>query len=117
MSIMQRQTGKEHEFEKMIQEFTDCAHESSECLIYSFFKSFSEPGGYIVFYKFTSKKAQDEHIANLAKKIGPAKSKGELLEKFFELIITPRQDRRGMLRKIIIFRYNVPVAETTGYLP
>lgn len=79
-------TGKESEFKKIALMCVECAHESRDCLHYSFFQSLINPREFIVYYRFTSKKAQDRHIENLQKKIGPAKSKQDLPDKFLDLL-------------------------------
>jgi quinol monooxygenase YgiN len=78
--------GMEDEFEKIARTCVVCAHESKDCISYAFFKSLTNRREFIVHYKFRSKKAQDAHIANLHAKIGPAKSKYDLPDKFLNLL-------------------------------
>ena len=74
------------EFETIARKCVTCAHESKDCISYSFFKSLTNPREFIVHYKFKSKRAQNEHIENLQKKIGPAKNKRDLPDKFLDLL-------------------------------
>lgn len=78
--------GKEDEFKKIARICTDCAHESQECLYYEFFRSLSNPREFLVYYRFTNRKAQDAHIAHLHEKIGSAESKRDLPDKFLKLL-------------------------------
>lgn len=78
--------GLEHKFKDIALQCTRCAHESKDCLYYSFFQSITNPFEFIVYYRFTSKKAQDIHITNLQKKIGPAEDAQDLPVKFLELL-------------------------------
>lgn len=78
--------GKEGEFKKIALTCERCAHESKDCVYYSFFRSLTNPREFLVHYKFTSRAAQDRHIENLQKKIGPGKSKRDLPDKFLHLL-------------------------------
>lgn len=78
--------GKEEEFKKIALLCTQCAHESKDCLYYTFFRSVTNPQEFLVYYRFKNKKAQDKHIENLHRKIGPAESKRDLPVKFLELL-------------------------------
>jgi quinol monooxygenase YgiN len=77
---------KEKDFKKIAIKCDECAHESKDCLYYSFFQSITNPNDFIVYYRFTNKKAQDEHIKKLQQKIGPAKDNRDLPAKFLELL-------------------------------
>ncbi|SRR6266404_4857165 len=78
--------GEEKNFEQIAKICVECAHESKECLYYQFFKSITKPNEFLVYYRFKNKKAQDIHIQNLHKKIGPAKKDRDLPIKFTELL-------------------------------
>jgi quinol monooxygenase YgiN len=78
--------GNEEKFKEIALKCQQCAHESEECLYYSFFQSITDPKEFLVYYRFKDKKAQDKHILNLQKKIGPAKGKRDLPNKFLELL-------------------------------
>ena len=79
-------TGKENEFKKIALLCEKSAHESKDCLYYSFFRSLTNKREFIVYYRFRNRKAQDKHIENLQKKIGPADSKRDLPDKFLNLL-------------------------------
>lgn len=83
---MQTKEGKEDEFKKIALKCEECAKESNGCLYYSFFRSLTNPREFLVYYRFTNRKAQDAHIENLQKKIGPAESKRDLPNKFLNLL-------------------------------
>jgi quinol monooxygenase YgiN len=78
--------GKESEFKKIAIQCVKYAHESSGCLSYAFFRSLTNPREFLVHYRFTNKKAQDKHIENLHKKIGPAEGDRDLPRKFLNLL-------------------------------
>lgn len=78
--------GQSQNLESVISEFVKCAHESTDCVYYTFFRSISNPLEYLVYYRFTSKLAQDEHIKNLHTKVGPPRIERDLPEKFLDLL-------------------------------
>lgn len=89
-------SGNEETFRQVALKCVECAHESKDCLYYNFFQSLTDPKEFIVYYRFTSKEAQDKHIENLHKKIGPARSGRDLPIKFLELL----QDEEVVLFKL-----------------
>lgn len=98
ISVVYRVTAKpgmEDDFRKVALECTKIAHESKDCLYYSFFQSLTNPQDFIVYYRFTTKKAQDIHIKHLQERIGPAEGDRDLPIKFLELL----QDEEVVLLK------------------
>jgi len=80
--------GEENALRSIVRECVSYAHESKDCLYYTFFESLTKPGEFIVYYRFTNKAAQDVHIKHLQEKIGPAKEEGDLPIKFLNLVAT-----------------------------
>lgn len=78
--------GCEELFQDVALKCTECAHESADCLYYTFYASLANPREFLVYYRFTDKAAQDRHIEHLQHKIGPASGKGELPDAFLDLI-------------------------------
>lgn len=78
--------GKDKEFKQIALKCVECAYESKDCLYYTFFRSLTDPREFMVYYKFTNKEAQDRHIENLGKKIGPARQNRDLPENFLRLL-------------------------------
>ena len=78
--------GKREELIQIIHQFTKCAHKSVDCHYYTFFQSLENNKEFLVYYRFANKIAQDDHIKNLHKKIGPAPTGRDLPEKFLNLI-------------------------------
>lgn len=88
--------GMDEKFKDIALQCTKCAHESEDCLYYSFYQSIVNPNEFIVYYRFTNKRAQDIHIKNLQEKIGPSKGNRDLPIKFLELL----QDEEVVVFKI-----------------
>lgn len=78
--------GQSQNLENIISDFEQCAHESPDCIYYTFFKSISNSLEYLVYYRFATKLAQDEHIKNLQTKVGPPRIGRDLPEKFLDLL-------------------------------
>ncbi len=66
---------KEKQFEEVAIKCEEIARSSKDCIYYSFFRSLSNPREFVVYYRFSSKEAQDKHTEKLQKALGPAPDK------------------------------------------
>ncbi len=77
---------KEKQFEEVAIKCEEIARSSKDCIYYSFFRSLSNPREFVVYYRFSSKEAQDKHTEKLQKALGPAPDKRDLPIIFLELV-------------------------------
>lgn len=80
--------GEEENFKKIALKCVQSARKSKDCLKYSFFQSIDNPQEFIVHYRFKSLAAQNRHIANLQKILGPSPNNQarDLPKKFVDLL-------------------------------
>jgi len=83
---VQVKEGREEEFRGVALACERVAHESRGCIYYSFFRSLTNSREFVVFYRFSSKRAQDSHIKHLQEVLGSADKGRDLPRKFMDLV-------------------------------